>query len=82
MSMVHRFCIMVRAVVSSQSHIIFMPPVTFSNLKVQRGVIIHVAAVGMLPTGAEEVVIPGRSIIAFISWLLGNGKLETTCRSG
>jgi hypothetical protein len=38
-SMVQRFCIMLHAVASVQSHIIFMPPAHFSTLIVQRGTI-------------------------------------------
>ena len=38
-SMLHRFCIMLQAIASSQEHVIFMPPVHFSNFMVQRGTI-------------------------------------------
>ena len=38
-SMVQRFCIMLHAILSSQTQVIFMPPWHFSNLSVQRGTI-------------------------------------------
>ena len=38
-SMVQRFCIMLQAIASSQVQVIFMPPVHFSILMVQRGTI-------------------------------------------
>jgi hypothetical protein len=38
-SIVHRFCIMLHAALSSQEHVIFMPPLIFSILKTQRGTI-------------------------------------------
>jgi hypothetical protein len=72
-SIVHRFCIMLQAMVSSQVQVIFMPPATFSNLKVQRGTIIMFMPVGMPMVPMVGVLIPGvpvmfmRSIImAFI----------------
>jgi hypothetical protein len=69
-SIMHRFCIMVRPVESSQSHVIFMPPVTFSKRKVQRGVIIQVGGAGIdpvvVPVGIIGFVIIGRSIMAFM----------------
>ena len=38
-SMVHKFCIMLQAILSSQVQVIFMPPVHFSIFMVQRGTI-------------------------------------------
>lgn len=65
-------CIMLAAVGSSQVQVIFMPPVHFSILKVQRGTIIQLALGGMLPgmvgagmlwLGIPGIGIPIRSII-------------------
>jgi hypothetical protein len=71
--MLHRFCIMLQAMLSSHRQVIFIPPLTFSNLKVQRGTIIMFMPVGMpmLPMpGVPMPDVPGmfiRSIIiAFI----------------
>ena len=38
-SMLHKFCIMLQAVLSSLEQVIFMPPAHFSNFSVQRGTI-------------------------------------------
>jgi hypothetical protein len=68
-SMLHRFCIMLHAVGSSQVQTIFIPPVHFSNFMVQRGTIIMLGIMGPVPlAGAMPgpipgIVIPGRSII-------------------
>jgi hypothetical protein len=68
-SMEQRFCTMPRAIWSSQTHVIFMPPWHFSNLIVQRGTIMLGAIAGeMLGDGmpaAERpaIAIPVRSII-------------------
>jgi hypothetical protein len=45
---VHRFCIMLRAIGSSQTQVTFMPPWHFSNLNVQRGTIIQLAVAGIV----------------------------------
>jgi hypothetical protein len=86
-SMVHRFCIMLQAMVSSHMQVIFMPPAHFSNLKVQRGTIIMFMPVGMpmVPIPAVPMpAVPGifiRSIIiAFIMvgspWIVsGTGRI-------
>jgi hypothetical protein len=68
---------MLRAIGSSQTHIIFIPPWHFSNLKVQRGTIIQFMLVGIAPGALIPVapmawppipVIAERSIIiAFIA---------------
>jgi len=55
--MLHRFCMAVQAVASLHEHMIFMPPVIFSNFIVQRGTIIMFimpgaiapAGIGMVP---------------------------------
>jgi hypothetical protein len=47
---------MLQAMASVQTQVTFMPPVHFSNLKVQRG------TMTMLPTGVGEVPIPGVAI--------------------
>jgi hypothetical protein len=68
-SVMHRFCIMLLAVASSQTQVIFMPPCTFSNLKVQRGTIIQDDGIVMGPVIPAGVIpcagmpIPVRSII-------------------
>jgi hypothetical protein len=46
-SMLHRFCIMLQAILSVQVHVTFMPPVHFSNFMVQRGTIIMFMPAGM-----------------------------------
>jgi hypothetical protein len=38
-SIVQRFCTMLHAALSSQEHVILMPPLIFSILNVQRGTI-------------------------------------------
>jgi hypothetical protein len=53
---VQRFCIMVQAVASSQTHVIFMPPAHFSTFMAQRGTIIMLGA--MAPMPGIEVGIP------------------------
>jgi hypothetical protein len=67
-SMLHRFCIMLHAVGSSQVQVIFMPPLHFSNFMVPRGTIIMFGIIEAPPAGAIPVpmpgiAIPGRSII-------------------
>src|SRR6059058_3193945 len=39
-SELHRFCSVVAAILSSQTHTIFMPPVHFSIFMVQRGIMV------------------------------------------
>jgi len=56
--MVQRFCIMLHAILSSQLHIIFMPPWHFSNFIVQRGTIIMLAGIVLEPLIIGAVV-PG-----------------------
>ena len=69
-SIVHRFCTMLHAILSSQLQVIFMPPVHFSTLKVQRGTISQLGLTGIVEgvpmPGIVVVPIPGipmRSII-------------------
>jgi hypothetical protein len=50
-SMAQRFWTMPQECLSSHEQVIFMPPVHFSTLIVQRGTIIQLAAVG-IPEGA------------------------------
>jgi hypothetical protein len=47
--MVHRFCIMLAAVGSSQVQVTFMPPVHFSNFILHRGTIIMFGIIGAVP---------------------------------
>jgi hypothetical protein len=73
-SIVHRFCTMLQAILSSQTQVIFMPPVHFSTLSVHRGTIIQLvppATVAGAPTAGvpypgkpmPDTPIPVRSII-------------------
>jgi len=57
-------CIMLAAMASSHMQVIFMPPVHFSILNVQRGTIIQFMDAGMVP-GMVGAVIP---------WLLMPGR--------
>jgi hypothetical protein len=57
-SIVQRFCSMLVAILSSHEQVIFMPPLHFSILKVQRGTIIQFMPAGML----DGVPIPGIAI--------------------
>jgi hypothetical protein len=52
---VQRFCTMLQAILSSQLQVIFMPPVHFSILKVQRGTIIQLVGI---PVGLPIVGLP------------------------
>ena len=56
-SIVQRFCTMLHAALSSQQHVIFIPPLIFSILNVQRGTIMYVVGVGMA-VGAPMVGVP------------------------
>jgi hypothetical protein len=73
-NMVHRFCTMLQAILSSHEQVIFIPPVQLSIFKVQRGTIIQLATAGMpvgvamagapiLGTPMPCIPIPVRSII-------------------
>jgi hypothetical protein len=71
-SILHRFCTMLEAILSSHWQVIFMPPVHFSILKVQRGTIKKLAGMvegdiipGMPPVPTPCTPIPVRSIIMF-----------------
>jgi hypothetical protein len=76
--MVQRFCIMLHAILSSQEHIMRIPPWHFSNFSVQRGTIIQLAGMVAEPPimvepiqAAPMPVIEARSIIMLaISQLL------------
>jgi hypothetical protein len=57
-SMVQRFCIMLHAMASSHVQVIFMPPVHFSILIVQRGTIIQLVVEGIEPVGPIGVPMP------------------------
>src|SRR5438105_5220811 len=67
-SIVHRFCTMLAAVLSSEVQVIFMPPWHFSTLSVQRGTIIQLGAAGaaaVAPTPGmptTEPAMPGMPI--------------------
>ena len=57
--MVQRFCIIVADIVSSHLQVIFMPPLHFSIVIVQRGTIIHCGVVGMVGMVAVPPIAPG-----------------------
>jgi hypothetical protein len=59
---VQRFCTMLQAILSSQEQVIFMPPVHFSILKVQRGTIIQLVEAG-IPVGEPIVGVPMPGIV-------------------
>jgi hypothetical protein len=48
-SMVHRFCIMLHAIASSHEQVIFIPPWHFSNFIWQRGTIVQLAGIVLVP---------------------------------
>jgi hypothetical protein len=54
--MLHRFCIMLHAVLSSQVQVIFIPPWQRSNFIVQRGTIIQLAGIEAVPGMPAEVI--------------------------
>src|SRR5437764_4167896 len=56
-SMPHRFCIMLQAILSSHEQVTFIPPGHFSNFSVQRGTIIQLPVAGA-PAGAPTVGVP------------------------
>jgi hypothetical protein len=73
-SIVQRFCTMLRAILSSQEQVIFMPPLQCSILKVHRGTIIKLESAGIVAvvpivgvpmpgTPMPCIAIPARSII-------------------
>jgi hypothetical protein len=73
-NIVQRFCTMLRAILSSQEQVIFMPPLQCSILKVHRGTIIKLERAGiavvdpivgvpMPGTPMPCIAIPARSII-------------------
>jgi hypothetical protein len=54
-----RFCIMVQEVGSSQTHVIFIPPVHFSIFIMQRGTITMFGAIVPMPGIDEGIPMPG-----------------------
>jgi hypothetical protein len=75
-SMVQRFCIIARATASSHEQVIFMPPVIFSTVILQRGTIIMFGAMGAAPMPGIGFVpmlgmpMPVRSIIIVLVIIL------------
>ena len=69
-SIVHRFCRAEAAILSSQTHIIFMPPAHFSIVTLQRGTMAKFMPVGTgIPVAGAlmpEDIIPVGVIMAFI----------------
>ena len=76
--MEQRFCSMLQAILSSQTHVIFMPPVHFSILMVQRGIIMPViagAALGMaLPMPGITIPVVIGFIVAVVMNMLLTGS--------
>jgi hypothetical protein len=72
LSIVHRFCSMLADIVSSQMHIIFMPPSHFSIFMMQRGMTIMFMPV--VPVMGGFMVMPGiiicRSIVIIVGVFL------------
>jgi hypothetical protein len=64
--MVQRFCIMLRAIWSSQVQVIFIPPWTFSHFMAPRGTIIMFIPAGMPPMPMPWAAIPVPPIIPVI----------------
>jgi hypothetical protein len=71
--MLHRFCIMLHAILSSQVQVIFIPPWQRSNFMVQRGTIIQLAGIvaglpmpGVLTPAVPMPTIELRSIIILV----------------
>src|SRR5580704_131622 len=60
----HRFCIVLQATLSSLTHTIFMPPVHFSMVTLQRGTIID--DIGVIPPvigiPMPGIIVPGTAI--------------------
>ena len=61
--MEHRFCIMAQAAGSVQVQVIFIPPVHFSILKVQRGTITMLGDMGVDGLAIPDPFIPGIPIV-------------------
>jgi hypothetical protein len=53
-SIVHRFCTMLQAILSSHEQVIFMPPLHFSTFMVQRGTVIQ-----FMPCGKDGALTGG-----------------------
>jgi hypothetical protein len=69
-SEVHRFCSVVAAILSSQTHVTFMPPVTFSNFILQRGII--AMFIGIMPgmgVPIPGVIMPGMPMPMFVGFV-------------
>ena len=58
-SIIHRFCIMLHAMGSSQEHMIFMPPAHFSIFMVQRGTMSMLGIIGVAVPPIGDDAIPG-----------------------
>jgi hypothetical protein len=56
-NIVHRFCIMLAAILSSHEQVIFIPPLVFSIFIVHRGTIIQLAT-GGIPVAAPIAGVP------------------------
>jgi hypothetical protein len=78
-----RFCSMLQAILSSQTQVIFMPPVHFSSFILQRGIIMPVMAgviVGIVVPMPDIMVVLGFIVAVVMALLLGSlsGRVRTT----
>jgi hypothetical protein len=62
-SIMHRFCIMLQAIGSSQEQVIFMPPLHFSIFMVQRGTMSMLGIIGAAVPPIGEDVMPGMPML-------------------
>jgi hypothetical protein len=77
---IHRFCMVLQATLSSLEHMIFMPPVHFSMVTLQRGTIID--DIGVIPPvigmDIPGIMVPGIAIgevIGFIVVIIESNSL-------
>jgi hypothetical protein len=82
MSDMHRFCMVLQATLSSLTHIIFMPPVHFSMVTLQRGTIID--DIGVMPPvigiGMPGIIVLGIAIPVVMGFIVVIIE-PTPCRS-
>jgi hypothetical protein len=80
--MVQRFCIIVADILSSHLQVIFMPPLHFSIVIVQRGTIIHCGGIGMVavPPIAPGAMVPMPVIMLLRSIIIALVIVVCPCR--
>ncbi len=61
--LMHRFCNVLQAILSSQTQVIFIPPVHFSILILQRGTITMPGGVVGMVVGIPDDIMPGIPIV-------------------